>query len=562
MRQSKLFGKTMKETPKNVSSKNHELLYRAGYIRESVAGRYYFLPLGMRVHEKIQKIVEQEMDKTGAQRIVTPTLHQLELWEETNRTNTAGFELMTVEDRRGARFALGGTAEEMIVDLARKFQISYKDLPFNIYQFSNKFRDELRAKGGLMRVREFVMKDAYSFHIDEKDFTKEYQVMGDTYTKIFNRLGLQTVRVEADNGYIGGDYCHEYIADSEVGESRYFISEDDEYKAHEDVAKFDRDNKNIDDPERELIEAEAKRGTTMEDGMEFHNLPLWQQMKDVMFADENNNLILAVVRGDLDVNATKLLNVANVAQLRAATEDEIRAIGSEPGFICPVKISDKVRVIGDTSLRTVKNFYGGANKKNLDNLNINIDRDFKCEIEADIALAKNGYEFNGHKLHERKGVEVGNIFQLGEHYSKLMNATYRDKDGTDRHYYMGCYGLGIGRTMATIAELHNNDKGLVWPESVAPYAVHLVGIGDEGSDSIEAADKLYKQLQEKGIEVLYDDRDVRPGQKFADSDLIGIPLRVVISPKTLEAGGIEVKGRTETDPKIVTEDELLVMLTQ
>src|SRR3990167_8163278 len=298
MRYSKLFGKTIKETPKDATLVSHKLLYQAGFIRESTAGRYYLLPLGVRVNQKIQAIIKDEMDKAGGQELLTPVLHPIALWKETNRTTSVGFELMKVKDRSEVEFVLGGTAEEMLVDLVRKFQISYKDLPFNLYQFSTKFRDELRARGGLLRVREFTMKDGYSFHSTEEDFKLEYKNMMDTYSKIFKRLGLETEIVESDNGYIGGEYCHEFIVESEVGESRY-LTDWQGYSAHEDVAIFNPEKKNLNEEEKEMIEVDAVRGPSMEDGVKLHNLPLWQQMKDLMMVTEQGNFILGVIRGDL-----------------------------------------------------------------------------------------------------------------------------------------------------------------------------------------------------------------------------------------------------------------------
>lgn len=395
MLQSKLFCKTIKETPKDIDIISHNLLIRGGFIKESVAGRYYFLPIGYKVQQKIIAIIREEMDNAGAQEMLTPILHPLELWKETNRTNTTGFELMKVKDRRGAEFALGGTAEEMFVDLVRKFKLSYRDLPLHLYQFSPKFRDEMRARGGLLRVREFIMKDGYSFDIDEKNFKIEYEKMKKVYTKIFNNLGLKTSIVESDNGYIGGEYCHEFIVESEVGESKYFVSENQKYAAHEDVALFKKENKNKGEEAEPLKEINAERGVTMEDGVKFHNLPLWQQIKDVLFVDEKDRFILAIIRGDFDVNEVKLKNLVKATTLRHATDEEIREkINSEPGFISPVKIKDNLNnkvnliVVADDSLRTIANAYGGSNRKNIDLLNVNIGRDYKADIEGDIALAK------------------------------------------------------------------------------------------------------------------------------------------------------------------------------
>lgn len=556
MKQSQLFTKTQKDAPKDAKAASHRLLIQAGFIRESAAGRYYFLPLGMRVREKISKIIEDEMNKSGAIKMITPVLHPIELWKETNRTESVGFELMTIKDQRGSEFALGGTAEEMIIDLVRKFSISYKDLPFNIYQFSQKFRDEKRARGGLLRVREFLMKDAYSFHADEKSFKKEYKNMWDSYTRIFEKMGLKTIVVDSDNGYIGGDYCHEFIVESDEGESTFLTVNDGSYAAHEDVAKFEKENKNINENLKKMIKISAKRGTTMEDGVKFHKLPLWQQIKDVLFVDDKNRFILAILRGDLMVNETKLLHLVKANNLRHATNNEIRALKSEPGFISPVGIDKSVIVVADDSLRTIKNAYGGANQKNKDLLNVNIERDYKPQIEGDIAMAQDGFlSKSGKILQEGKGIEVGNIFQLGYHYSKKMNAKFTDKDGKEKYYYMGCYGIGVDRTMATVVETYHDDKGIIWPESVAPFRAHLISLGKN-----EEAEKIYDLLQKNNIEVLFDDREATAGQKFADADLLGIPYRIVVSEKSLQAGGIEIKKRNEKKSEILETENLLSRL--
>ncbi len=568
MRYSKLFGKTVREAPSDSSFISHKLLFQAGFIRESSAGRYFFLPLGMRVQQKVMQVVKEEMDNAGAQEMISPVLHPLELWKETNRTNTTGFELMKVKDRRNAEFALGGTAEEMFVDVVRKFQISYKDMPFNIYQFSTKFRDELRARGGLLRVREFIMKDAYSFDIDEESFKKEYKKMGDTYKKIFDRLGISTHIVESDNGYIGGEYCHEFITESGVGESTYLVTPDGTYAAHQDVATFIPADKNVNEDSLPLQEVDAVRGTTMEDGVKLHHKPLWQQIKDVLFVDEKGRFILAIIRGDYDVNETKLKHLTKSIELRHATDDEIRnQIHSEPGFISPVRIKKivdkhvKLILVADTSLRTVKNAYGGANKINRDLFNMNIDRDYQPDLEGDIALAKEGYMSKDKKqrLVEKKGIEVGNIFQLGYHYSHLMkDATFIDKEGKAKPYYMGCYGLGIGRTMAAIVEKYHDEHGMTWPKVISPYQVHLIVIG-KGQEQKTRAENLYKTLLDSNIEVLFDDREeISPGAKFTDADLIGIPIRLVISPKTGDK--VEYKERTQKNVELLHVESLIKRL--
>lgn len=558
MKYSQLLGKATKDKIKDTKFKSHYYLTKGGFIRESTAGRYYFLPLGWRVHRKIRQIIKEEMDATGAQEMITPVLHPLELWQETNRTDSAGFELTTLEDRRGAKFALGGTAEEMFVDLIRKFQLSYKDLPFNVYQFSTKFRDELRARGGLLRVREFTMKDAYSFHVDETDFKKEYDLMAKTYTKIFDRLGLKTLKVAADNGYIGGEYCHEFQTECELGEGRFFVSEDGEYVAHEDVAKFTKEDKNLTEKLADYKEMEAVRGTTMEDGVKLHGLPIWQQLKDVVYVDDQDRMILAIIRGDYDVNEIKLKNLTGSHELRHATDEEIRGIGSEPGFISPVGLEEKVLIVADDSLRTVKNLYGGANKKHLDAINMNIDRDFKAKIEGDIAMAQDGFlaPDGKNKLVEKRGIEVGNIFQLGLHYTNLMSgATFTDKNGQEKPYYMGCYGIGLDRTMAAIIEKHHDEKGITWPEAVAPFQVQLISLA--GAE--ERAQEVYQQLLAAGVEVLWDDRDESAGVKFADADLIGNPVRLVVSPRTKDK--VEWKKRTSQETELIDLSTVIKRLT-
>jgi len=571
MKVSQLFGRTSKTEGLDYKIPSHRLLTQAGYIRESTAGRYYLLPLGLKVHDKITQVVRKHMDAAGAQEVVMPVLHPLELWQETNRTTTVSFELMKITDRRGAEFALGGTAEEMAVDLVRKFNISYKDLPFNIYQFSTKFRDEMRARGGLLRVREFVMKDGYSFGT-EAQFKDTYKLMWDTYKAIFEELGLKVDVVAADNGYIGGEYCHEFVVESEQGESRYFIDQQSGYAAHEDVATFKVDDKNLDEELRDLQEVDAERGTTMEDGAKLHNMPLWQQTKDVLYFDEaTKRYILALIRGDFDVNETKLMQAAGAWDLRPATLEEIcEDLHSEPGFISPINMVKKgtksgyeVVMVGDKSLRTVKNMYGGANKKHRDMLNINIDRDYKPDIEADIALAQPGFSSpDGGPLVEKRGIEVGNIFQLGYHYSNLMHdAEYTDEKGQRQKYYMGCYGIGIGRTMAAIVEAHHDDKGIVWPQNLAPYTVYLATIG-ESEPVLQAASQLYEALTSAGVLVLYDDRnDVRAGEKFADADLLGVPYRVVVSEKTVASQHFEVKKRGDSEAQMLDQDNVIKMVS-
>lgn len=568
MKQSKYFLKTSKTSSDDDRIISSKLLRQAGFVRESVAGRYYFLPIGHKVQQNIMRIIKQEMDAAGAQEMVAPTLHPLELWKETNRTSTTGFELMKVKDRREAEFALGGTAEEMFVDLVRKFTLSYRDLPFHLYQFSNKFRDEMRARGGLLRVREFIMKDGYSFHHDEEDFKVEYEKMKQLYSRVFARMGLKTTSVESDNGYIGGEYCHEFIFESPIGESTYLTTPDGSYAAHQDVAKFIREDQNKGEQLKPLEEVDAVRGPTMEDGVNLHKLPLWQQMKDVLFVDDKGRYILAIIRGDLDVNEMKLAHVVNAINLRVATEEEINdVVHSAAGFISPVGIKEKIAagheivIVADDSLRGVVNMYGGNNAKHKDLFNINIDRDYKPDLEGDIALAQAGFLAPDGKqqLEQKVGIEVGNVFQLGYHYTTLMQgAVFTDEDGTEKPFYMGCYGIGIGRTLAAIVEGYHDDKGIMWPATVAPFQVHLIALPSKDNTVVaDKAGEIYAQLQTAGIDVLYDDREGQSaGEKFADSDLIGIPIRLVVSTKTLAEDSVELKKRDSLEQVLVKINQL------
>lgn len=560
MKYSKLFGKATKDKLKNTKFASHHYLTRGGFIRESTAGRYYFLPLGWRVHKKIKQVIKEEMDAAGAQEMITPVLHPLELWQETNRTNSAGFELTTLEDRRGAKFALGGTAEEMFVDLVRKFQLSYKDLPFNVYQFSTKFRDELRARGGLLRVREFTMKDAYSFHADEEDFKKEYELMAQTYNKIFDRLGLKTLKVAADNGYIGGEYCHEFQTECELGEGRFFVSEDGKYVAHEDIAQFQLEAVNSDEKEKkfEIID-QPEWVQTMADNVKHYGKDERHFLKNVVYKTDQDQIIIVTIRGDLDVNPIKLQHLLNkqsdlsVYSLEDATDEDLAKINTKTGYVHSWGHEDAIYV-ADESLKTVKNFIGGQKETTTDSFNVNYGKDFKHDIEGDVAMAQNGFlaPDGKSKLVEKRGIEVGNIFQLGLHYTSLMSdANFTDQDGQERPFYMGCYGIGIGRTMAAVIEKHHDDKGIIWPEIIAPFQMHLISL--DGAE--KRGHEVYQELQKSGIDVLWDDRDESAGAKFADADLIGIPVRLVVSSRTKDK--IELKLRAEDKTELLSLEEVI-----
>jgi len=558
MKYSKLFPKTIKQVPAGATLSSHKLLYQAGYIRESTAGRYYLLPLAMRVFHKIQGIIKEEMDRAGGQEMVTPVLHPMSLWAETNRNASVGFELMSIKDRSEFEFVLGGTAEEMLVDLVRKFQVSYKDLPFNLYQFSTKFRDEMRARGGLLRVREFVMKDAYSFHATEEDFLKEYKNMEETYTRIFERMGLKTHIVESDNGYIGGDYCHEFVVESEAGESR-FLTDEHGYSAHEDVARFTPAEVKNDSELKPMEEVEGVHIIGVEELAEFLKIPVDSTTKTILFETEKGEVVAAAVRGGYDINETKLAHIVGAYQLKLASAETVKRVtGAEVGYAGMLNLPSEVKQYFDLTTANRTNFEMGANKTNFHTINVNFGRDLDMPKQFyDFATAREGdIGPNGHTLVAKKGIEVGNIFQLGLHYSsKMTGAHFIDETGAPQPYYMGCYGIGLQRTLATIPEVHNDEKGIIWPESVAPFQVHLVGLDLEDADIKTKVEEVYTKLLAAGIEVLYDDRNARAGEKFADADLIGIPVRVVVSKKTGDK--LEVKKRGEKETEFLSIEELL-----
>ena len=559
-----LFGQASKTTGTKLEITSHRLLIQAGYIRESVAGRYYLLPLGLRVHDKIQAIIREEMNRSGAQEVVAPILHQLELWQETQRDQSVGFELMQIKDRRGAGFALGGTAEEMFVDLVRKFNLSYKHLPLNLYQFGWKFRDEARARGGLLRLREFVMKDAYSFSTPQQ-FEAIYASMKATYQRIFDRLGLTTVVVAADGGYIGGEYCHEFVVDSPVGESVYLVGPDGE-AVHQDLAVRDKSLGRSAAP-KPLKKVPLKRGPTMADSLAAHaGSVLTDHLKTVVYANHQDEIIMACLRGDLAVNETKLARVTDAHQLTLLSDEQIaKRLASAAGWLSPVDLkADACRVVVDDSIVTGANFISGANQVGYDYQNVNRDRDFKADLEADIALAKGGDPaVGGGQLIESCGIEVGNIFQLGYHYSQAMKgATYTNAAGQPANYYMGCYGIGLARSLAAVAEVLSDSAGLIWPASIAPYQICLLGL-DNLPEIIEQVGELERQFDRAGLEVLLDDRwELRAGAKLVTADLLGLPIIVIVSQRSLAQRQIELKIRSTGRTELLAPDHVTARVSQ
>jgi len=563
MRYSKFFGKTVRKAPAEAMAVSHQLLYKGGFIRELVAGRYSFLPLGFRVWEKIVKIIDEEMAAIPSQRVATPTLHPMELWWATARDQAFGAGLMQLKDRRGAEFALGATAEGVMLDLVKKFKPSYRDLPIVIHQFSQKFRDELRARGGLLRVREFVMKDAYSFHPDEKSLDETYQAMYEAYLRIAERLDLKVIPVEAYSGAIGGKYCHEFMVELEIGDDRFLVCNQCGYAANKERAEFVREDINLDEEMKPFkIIAQPEWVMTMEDNVKHYGLPKSRFLKNVVYKTPKGKIIIAVIRGDLDVNEMKLANLLGEGELVKATEEDLLKLGTKPGWVHCWGHKEALYV-GDISLETVRNFIGGQKEKETDSFNVNYGRDFTVDRLGDIALAEEGKicgRCQKGKMVEKKSIEFGHVFKLDKFYSEPMGGTFVDKDGEELPMWMGSYGIGIGRAMATVVESHHDEKGIIWPEALAPFQVHLLNLNMEDPKVVKKSNEIYQRLVDEGFEVLYDDREMSAGVKLADADLIGIPKRLIVSQRSLEKGGVEVKKREEKKGKIVSLEEFVELL--
>ena len=555
---SRLFGKTVREAPKDATLPGHRLLYQAGFVRELSSGRIMLTPLGFRVEKKIIQLIDEEMENIGSQRLIVPTFHPLELWQATHRDEVWGEGLSQVKDRRGALFAVGATAEAVMVEFVKKFHPSWRDLPIVIHQFSNKFRDELRARGGLLRAREFVMKDAYSFAPDEETFLTTYWDQFHAYEKIAARLDIKVIPVEADSGALGGDFCHEFMVPGDWGEDTIYACECG-YSANKEKAEFVRQDINSGDAEKPLeIVEQPEWVETMEDDVKHYGFPKARYLKNVVYKTPKGKIVIAVIRGDLDVNEAKLTKLVGEGELTAATEEDLKLLGTRSGWVH--SWGHSARYIGDVSLTTVRNFVGGQKEQTTDSINVNYGRDFSCELLADISEAKEGdvcSRCREKKLKAQKGIEFGHVFKYDDFYTKAMGCTFTDKDGVEKYLQMGAYGIGIGRAMAIVAEVHHDEKGLVWPKEVAPFQVHLISM--KGDEVRRLALDIYQKLTAGGVEVLYDDRDeVSAGVKFSDADLIGVPIRLVVSEKTGDK--IEYKERSGDQVSPLSLDELRTKL--
>ena len=546
MRATNLYAPTLRNTPAEAEIASHQLMYRAGLIRKSAGGMYTYLPLAWRTIRKIEQIIREEMDAAGGQEIMMPILQPSELWEESGRWGAYGAEMIRVKDRHDREFCMGPTHEEMITALVRDELRSYKQLPVMLYQIQDKFRDERRPRFGVMRSREFIMKDLYSFDKDVEGMNESYRKMYVAYSNIFTRCGLNFRAVEADSGAIGGGHSEEFTVLAPEGESRIACCDACSYAASDEKAAL----RPIDAPEEaELpLEKVATPGThTIALLAEYLKVPVEKTIKAVAYQAEDDTLILAFLRGDHEVNEVKLANaVPGARELRMADEDAIRAVGGCPGFMSPIGIAKGTHIVVDETAMRMHNAVSGANEQDFHYTNVNPKRDFGTVTVADIRLVAEGDECpaceNGH-LHIGRGIEAGQIFALGTKYSEAMGATFLDEAGKAQPLQMGCYGIGVGRTMAAAIEQNNDEHGIIWPRAIAPYEVVVVAVNAKVPEQLAYAEEVYEELRAEGVDVLLDDRRERAGVKFNDCDLIGYPVRIAIGPKTIENGSIEVKVR-------------------
>jgi len=561
VRISKLFGKTLREVPADADTVSHQLLVRAGMVNQLGAGIYSYLPLAWRVLKKIENIIRDEMDKAGGQEVNLPVLQPLELWQLTGRDRAFGKSLFTLYDRRERPLALGPTHEEVITQLVGRYARSYRDLPLLLYQIQVKFRDEPRPRGGLIRVREFHMKDLYSFDVDEAGLDESYRKMLRAYQNIYDRCGLPAMLVEADSGAIGGKDSNEFMLIAESGEDEVLYCNGCKYAANAEKAESVKEK--IDNGKPLPVEEVATPGMgTIEEVAGFLKVPQSHTLKAVFYIADGK-MVFVVIRGDLGVNEIKLNNILKAGELRMATEAEVIEAGIVAGAASPVGIKG-FQVIADDSVKSGTNFVAGGNKPDTHIRNVNYPRDFKADIVADIASARAGDKCPrcGGTYASTHGIEVGHIFKLGTFLSEKLGASFIDEKGESRPAVMGCYGIGIGRLLAAAIEQNHDDKGIVWPVPIAPYHIYLCPLYREDSKVADVAEKLYEDLETAGLEVLFDDREESPGVKFNDADLLGIPFRVTVSPRTLQNDSVELKKRSEKELALVPLEGIIEKLKE
>jgi prolyl-tRNA synthetase len=562
MRQSRHIGRTLREAPKDAQTAAHALMIRAGYISQLSAGVYVYQPLLLRALNKISQIIREEMSAAGAEELLMPAIQPKELWEESGRweryTAVDGI-MFAFKDRRGSTVCLGPTHEEVVTDILRREIKSYKDLPKCAFQIQTKFRDEIRPRFGLMRAREFIMKDAYSFDADEAGQDASYEAMRKAYHRICERVGYHYRAVEADTGAIGGSGSHEFMVLADSGEETVLYCDTCDYAANQERAES-RLEQFPQDPEARPMEAVLGEGLIgVEKLAKFLDIPVWKTTKTLLF-DADGYTVAVMVRGDSDVHELKVANHLGAKVLRLASAEKILSLtGAEVGYAGPIGLPDGVRIIADHYVNGRVNFECGANRTNYHNINVNFGRDVALPEFGDFKLAKegDGCPRCAGKLQSARGIEVGHIFKLGTKYSLAMNCSYLDATSQTQPVVMGCYGIGVSRMAAAWIEQSHDDKGIIWSPQIAPYHVHLIALNIEDDTIRTQAEALYERLQREGIEVLYDDRPARAGEKFSDADLIGLPVRLTLSKRTLEQGKVEFKLRKDKDFASLSPEEAI-----
>ena len=563
MRTTQLYAPTLRQTPAEAEVVSHQLMLRAGMIRKAAGGLYTYLPLAWRVLRKIEAIIREEMDAAGGQELAMPIVQPSELWKESGRWEVYGDEMFRVKDRHGREFCLGPTHEEMITSVVRDEVRSYKQLPLMLYQIQNKYRDEIRPRFGLMRGREFIMKDLYSFDKDEEGMNVSYQKMYDAYTKIFTRCGLEFRPVEADNGAIGGGHSHEFTVLAEAGESEIAYCSSCDYAASNEKAEL----RPMEAPEEEMLPLEkvtTPECRTIELVAEYLHTPITKNIKAVAFQNEKDELVLAFVRGDHEVNDVKLQNAVGAIELHMASEESIIAANGMPGFMSPIGIKKDTKIVVDSTVMNMYNAVAGANEKDVHYKNVNPKRDFKDVIVTDIRLIKEGdpCPHCGQPVKMTRGIEAGQVFTLGTKYSEALHATFLDENGKEKPLVMGCYGIGVSRTMAASIEQNNDEHGIIWPRAIAPYEVVIVPVNAKVPEQLGLAEEIYDTLRQAGVDVLLDDRKERAGVKFKDADLIGYPLRITVGPKAIDENQIEVRVRRTGETLNFAKEDYMVKVLE
>ncbi|MBI2092220.1 MAG: proline--tRNA ligase [Deltaproteobacteria bacterium] len=570
MKYSKSLIPTLREDPADAECVSHKLMLRAGLIRQVTRGSYDYLPLGLRVIRKVEKIVREEMDAAGCQEVLLPIVIPAELWQESGRWERYGKELLRVKDRSNRDFCIGPTHEEVITDLVRREIKSYRDLPKNLYQINTKYRDEVRPRFGLMRGREFIMKDGYSFHTSVEDLDRHYEVMKNAYLKIFQRCGLDARAVEADTGSIGGYSSHELVVLADTGESIIATCGKCDYTASAEIAASARPSAKKSKASSTVKEVHTPSLKTVEEVASYLKVEPSQMIKTLIYLTDKG-LIVALIAGNLELNEVKLTNATGAAFLTMADEAAVKKLtGAEVGFAGPVSLPaevqgiGKVRIIADISIEGISNAVTGANKTDYHLTGVCDARDFKAEKYIDLSSVKKGDvcpKCGKGKLDIVRGIEVGQVFKLGTKYSEALKAVFLDENGKEKPMIMGTYGIGIGRTAAAAIEQNNDENGIIWPLPLAPFHVELISVGEDSKVS-ETAEKIYAELMKNGIEVLFDDRAGRPGVKFADADLIGIPYQAIIGKKAIEQGKIEFKIRKTGERKMVGAKDIIDLINK